>query len=180
METHRRLAPCPAALEDRKLGPSTGIQGEKEGRDHDQDGGRCLALATFVCLHVRDFTYMGHHACWVALPFIFCLTSFLIHFHLIVVFADTKPVVEFHLIFFPHYFSLNELSRSLRLSCCRILKYEPIHLSGFKCFSVGLIQSVSHKITFRGYEVWNKYVMWVCFLGFHSMFDRQHQTLILK
>lgn len=33
METHRRLAPCPAALEDRELGPSTGIEVEIEGRE---------------------------------------------------------------------------------------------------------------------------------------------------
>lgn len=45
METHRRLAPCPAAVEDGKLGPSTRIEGEiedREGRDHNQEGGRCL------------------------------------------------------------------------------------------------------------------------------------------
>lgn len=33
METHRRLAPCPAALEDRELGPSTGIGVEIEDRE---------------------------------------------------------------------------------------------------------------------------------------------------
>jgi len=32
METHRRLAPCPAALEDGKLGPSVEMEGEKEDR----------------------------------------------------------------------------------------------------------------------------------------------------
>lgn len=45
METHRRLAPCPAAVEDGKLGPSTRIEGEiedREGRDHNQEGGRCF------------------------------------------------------------------------------------------------------------------------------------------
>lgn len=55
METHHRLAPCPAALEDGELGPSTGIEGEiedREGRDHNQEEGRCLVLFTYVCLHV--------------------------------------------------------------------------------------------------------------------------------
>lgn len=33
METHRRLAPCPAALEDRELGPSTGIEVKIEDRE---------------------------------------------------------------------------------------------------------------------------------------------------
>lgn len=33
METHRRLAPCPAALEDRELGPSTGIELKIEDRE---------------------------------------------------------------------------------------------------------------------------------------------------
>lgn len=54
METHRRLAPCPAALEDGKLGPSTGIEGEiedRKGRDHNQEGESCLVFVTFVCLH---------------------------------------------------------------------------------------------------------------------------------
>lgn len=39
METHRRLAPCPAALEDRELGPSTGREGkieDKEDCGHNQ------------------------------------------------------------------------------------------------------------------------------------------------
>lgn len=43
METHRRLAPCPAALEDRELGPSTGIEEEIEEREvcgHDRGGRR--------------------------------------------------------------------------------------------------------------------------------------------
>lgn len=42
METHRRLAPCPAALEDRELGPSTGIEVEIEEEEvcgHDRSGG---------------------------------------------------------------------------------------------------------------------------------------------
>lgn len=55
METHRWLAPCPAALEDGELGPSTGIEGEIEdgkGRDHNQEGESCLVSVTFVCLHV--------------------------------------------------------------------------------------------------------------------------------
>lgn len=33
METHRRLAPCPAALEDRELGPSTGKEVKIEDRE---------------------------------------------------------------------------------------------------------------------------------------------------
>lgn len=32
METHRRLAACPAALEDGKLGPSTGTEVEIEAK----------------------------------------------------------------------------------------------------------------------------------------------------
>lgn len=41
METHRRLAPCPAALEDRELGSSTGIEAETEDREecgHNRTG----------------------------------------------------------------------------------------------------------------------------------------------
>lgn len=34
METHRRLAPCPAALEDGKLGPSTKMEEGIENRKH--------------------------------------------------------------------------------------------------------------------------------------------------
>lgn len=55
METHRRLAPCPAALEDGELGPSSGIEGEiedRKGLDHNQEEGSCLVSVTFVCLHV--------------------------------------------------------------------------------------------------------------------------------
>lgn len=54
METHRRLAPCPAALEDRALGPSTGIEVEIEekevcGHDREEEGG--LELGSLGCLH---------------------------------------------------------------------------------------------------------------------------------
>lgn len=51
METHQRLAPCPAALEDRKLGPSTGMEEEIEdrgGRDRDQEGGRLYNFSHLV------------------------------------------------------------------------------------------------------------------------------------
>lgn len=51
METHRRLAPCPAALEDRELGPSTGIEVEIEEREvcgHDRGG---LEFWSLGCLH---------------------------------------------------------------------------------------------------------------------------------
>lgn len=55
METHRRLAPCPAALEDGKLGPSTKMEegiDNREGQDHNQERESCLVFVTFVCLHV--------------------------------------------------------------------------------------------------------------------------------
>lgn len=51
METHRRLAPCPAALEDRELGPSTGIEVEIEGREECgliRLGGRFGVLVTWL------------------------------------------------------------------------------------------------------------------------------------
>lgn len=134
METHHRLAPCPAALEGRKLGPSTGIQGEKkedrEGRDHNQEGGRCLVLANFVCyLCVILHTGCMHAgACWETLSFSICLI-FVLFFpsHNGLCTYKTRRGVSFN--FFPHYFSLNELSRSHCLSCCRIIKHEPIHLT---------------------------------------------------
>lgn len=66
METHRRLAPCPAALEDRKLGPSTGIEGEiedRKGRDHNQEEGNCLVFVTCVCLHVWHSDFYIHGSC---------------------------------------------------------------------------------------------------------------------
>lgn len=55
METHRRLAPCPAALEDGELGPSSRIEGEiedRKGLDHNQEEGSCLVSVIFVRLHV--------------------------------------------------------------------------------------------------------------------------------
>lgn len=57
METHRRLAPCPAALEDRELGPSTGIEVEIEEREvcgHGRGGGRRLGvLVTWLLAQVQ-------------------------------------------------------------------------------------------------------------------------------
>lgn len=45
METHRRLAPCPAALEDRELGPFTGIEVEIEEREVcGHDGGEAWSF----------------------------------------------------------------------------------------------------------------------------------------
>lgn len=61
METHQRLAPCPAALEDRELGPSTGMEEEIEdsgGRDGVREGERrygCGHLVGFCCASPRDF-----------------------------------------------------------------------------------------------------------------------------
>lgn len=69
METHRRLAPCPAALEDGRPGPSTGMEGEIEERKkknrnriQDQEGRSCLVFVAFVwftlCMAQFGFTYL--------------------------------------------------------------------------------------------------------------------------
>lgn len=69
METHQRLAPCPAALEDRERGPSTGMEEEIEdsgGRDGDQGGERrcsCGHLVGFVLVTTGFFL----HAAFVGL-----------------------------------------------------------------------------------------------------------------
>lgn len=80
METHQRLAPCPAALEDRKLGPSTGMEEEIEdrgGRDRDQEGGGLYNFSHlviffffFVCVSLWNFTYSTLVACWLTFQFI--------------------------------------------------------------------------------------------------------------
>lgn len=79
METHRRLALCPAALEDGKLGPSTRIEVEREdrkGRGHNQEGGVCLVFVTVVsCMSQCVFTVTGDVACSLTLGW--CLSHFL-------------------------------------------------------------------------------------------------------
>lgn len=62
METHRRLAPCPAALEDRELGPSTGIEVEIEerevcGHDRGEEGG----LGVLVTWLLAQVEHCGSH-----------------------------------------------------------------------------------------------------------------------
>lgn len=63
MGTHQRLAPCPAALEDRELGPSTGMEEEIEdsgGRDGVEEGERRYGLGRLVglCARHREIFYM--------------------------------------------------------------------------------------------------------------------------
>lgn len=63
METHQRLAPCPAALEDRERGPSTGMEEEIEdsrGRDGVGEGERrCGHLVGFCARHRRMTVFVG-------------------------------------------------------------------------------------------------------------------------
>lgn len=63
METHRWLAPCPAALEDGKLGPSTEMEGEiedskaeilarKKKKEAERGRESCLDFVILLCLYV--------------------------------------------------------------------------------------------------------------------------------
>lgn len=79
METHRRLAPCPAALEDGKLGPSTGIEGEIEDRrgPRSESGGRKLFSFCHFCLFtcVAQCDFYIHVTCCLSRD-IFCTLAF--------------------------------------------------------------------------------------------------------
>lgn len=82
METHQRLAPCPAALEDRELGPSTGMEEEIEdsgGRDGVREGERryaCGRLVGFCARHRGIFTHSVRLARWVTVLCVSCLCLF--------------------------------------------------------------------------------------------------------